>query len=409
MSFLILIIQVILLDSIIVWEIKKIFPQFTSRHRKRFYKAFIIQAAVSALIIFIGYIFDHKVRDYRLFIWYYYLFGVVVVIYIPKSFYALFLFADWIISTINARKRTPDNSQKQKHIVSKAGFLVSLVVACFVVWGIVYGRYDFTVDHLEIVNDNVPAAFNGYKIVQISDIHAGSFVGNAHRFQKAVDLINQQEPDLIVFTGDMVNNFTEELTSMIPVFSQLNASDGKYAVLGNHDYGGYYDWGAPSDSAANHKALQNDIEQMGFVLLNNRSVTLTRDNSQIALIGIENWGTHKRYTKRGDLDKAMEHVHDIPFKLLLSHNPLFWFEHVKEKTDIALTLSGHTHGLQVGVKLGKKHYSAAILLRRQFHYWLGLYQAGRQYLYVNRGLGVIGFPGRVGMSPEITVVTLSNH
>jgi predicted MPP superfamily phosphohydrolase len=266
---------------------------------------------------------------------------------------------------------------------------------------------------VEISFDNRPAAFDGYKIVQISDVHAGSFDGSVRYFQKAADLINSQQPDLIVFTGDMVNNFAEETVPLIPIFSQLYARDGKYAVLGNHDYGGYYDWDTPADSVNNHETLKSAIEKMGFALLNNQSAALGRDHSdsspdtltnRIALIGTENWGKGERRPKYADLEKATETVRDIPFKLLLSHDPLFWHETVKDRTDISLTLSGHTHGMQFGVKLGKKRYSFGIL--RGYRYLAGLYQTNRKYLYVNRGLGVIGFPGRIGMSPEITVITL---
>ena len=402
----------ILLDVITFWGIKKTFPQFNSRHRKGIRNAFIIATVVSALIVLIGYILQHQVRNYRLFAWYYYLFGLVATIYIPKSLYAFFLIADRIIAR-PVRFLKSDRSRKPRHIVAKTGFWTSLFFAFLMIWGIVFGRYDFTVDQVDVVIDHLPPAFHGYKIVQLSDIHAGSFAGRTQRFQKVVDLINQQDPNLIVFTGDLVNNFAEEAIPLIPIFSQLVARDGKYAVLGNHDYGGYYNWKTPADSVANHKALEHAVEQMGFVLLNNQSVIIDPavfpSSHRMALIGIENWGIQKPYPKRSDLEKAMEPVRDIPFKLLLSHNPSFWPEHVEGKTDIALTLSGHTHGMQMGIRLGKKRFCPISLLRQRYPYSVGLYRVGKQYLYVNRGLGVIGFPGRIGMPPEITVITLQNN
>ncbi len=407
MNFLIIAIQIILLDIVTVWGLKRTFPPFSNLHQKGIRKAFIIQTVVSLVIVLSGFILQHQVRDYRLFAWYYYLFGLMAALYIPKSLYALFLFVDWAISAISRRRRQQLDifPRKPRHIVAKCGFWASTVFVCLILWGIFFGRFNFTVDHVEVTIDDLPPAFNGYKIVQISDIHAGSFAGFAKRFRKAVDLINKQEPNLIVFTGDMVNNFAEEATPLIPVFSQLEARDGKYAVLGNHDYGGYFDWDSPADSAMNHADLEYAIERMGFVLLNNQSVVVSRYNDDpMALIGIENWGIAERHPKRGDLEKAMKPVRDIPFKVLLSHDPSFWDEYVEGKTDIALTLSGHTHGMQMGVKLGKKRYGPAFLFR--YRHWAGLYQIGKQYLYVNRGLGVIGFPGRIGMSPEITVITL---
>ena len=217
-------------------------------------------------------------------------------------------------------------------------------------------------------------------------------------------MINAQNPDLIVFTGDMVNNFAEEAYPLIPIFSQLEAKDGKYAVLGNHDYGGYYDWEEPADSVNNHIDLERCIATMGFVLLNNQAVVIGRDNlNRIALIGVENWGVEEYRPKQGAVESAMWPVSDAPFKILLSHDPSHWVEKIRQKTDITLTLSGHTHGMQMGVKVGKKRFSPA---RMRYRYWAGLYREGRQYLYVNRGLGVVGFPGRIGMPPEITVIRL---
>jgi predicted MPP superfamily phosphohydrolase len=241
--------------------------------------------------------------------------------------------------------------------------------------------------------------------VQISDFHLGTFAGIENRFQKVVDMINEQNPDLIVFTGDAVNNFADEIIPCIPIFSQLKARDGILAVLGNHDYGGYYKWKNASDSIANHEKIKSNIKQMGFTLLNNQAVKISRcDSDVIAIVGTENWGKVKRFPKRADLDKALEQVQDIPFKILLTHNPEFWSQKVKDKTDIALTLAGHIHGTQIGIKLGKKRYGMANMLRSA--YLVGLYRSDKQYLYVNRGLGSTNFLARIGMTPEITVITV---
>lgn len=404
---------IILFDCIIVKRIEKIFPQFNSRHKKGIRKAFIIQATVSVAIVIIGHILQRQVSNYRLFAYYYYLFGFVAIIYISKAFYMFFLIVDWFFSTIKlkpVRFLKPDRFHKSRHIVAKGGLWISLVFAILSIWGILFGRFNFSVERVDVTIDNLPSTFNGYKIVQISDIHAGSFFGFTERCQKAVDLINRQEPDLIVFTGDMVNNFAEELTPLIPIFSQLKAHDGKYAVLGNHDYGGYHDWETPTDSVVNYETFENAMKQMEFVLLKNQSVVIDPailpSYDCMALIGIENWGIQKHHPKRADLKQAMESVHNIPFKVLLSHDPVFWAHYVKGKTDIALTLSGHTHGMQMGVKLGKKRYTPSFLLHHRYPYGAGLYRFDKQYLYVNRGLGVIGLPARIGMPPEITVITL---
>ena len=402
MSILIILI-VILLGIVTERGIKKTFPKFSSLHRKGIHRSFIILSAVSVAIMLCGGLFARHISDYRLVARYYFFFGGVAALYISKSVYAMFLFVDWMIPAIC--KRCGSHAGQFRRIFLKCGFLTGVVTIFLMVWSILFGRYNYTVDHVEIAFNNLPPSFDGFKIVQISDVHAGSFSGSADCFQKAVDMINMQEPNLIVMTGDMVNNFGEETIAVIPIFSQLNARDGKYAVLGNHDYGGYFKWKSPEDSVANHKAISGYIEQMGFVLLNNQSAVISNNNSgSIALIGTEGWGKEKKRPKLGNLEKAMEPVRDIPFKILLAHDPSFWHEKVKGKTDIMLTLSGHTHGMQIGVKLGKKRYSFGLL--RGYRYLAGLYQKNRQYLYVNRGLGVIGFPGRIGMSPEITVITL---
>ena len=406
MSFFIIIFLIILLDIVSVRGIQKVFPQSCPLRSRNIRHAFIIQAATSVVILLIGFIFQKQSSDYRILTCYYYLFGIVTALYMPKSVYALSLLAERGVSMMHRRyrRRFGKSSRESRHLIAKCGFWTSIFFIFVVLWGILFGRYQFTVEPVEIAFDNLPQAFDGYKIVQISDVHAGSFAGSASRLQKVVDLINAQKPDLIVFTGDMVNNFAEELVPLIPIFSQLEARDGKFAVLGNHDYGGYYDWKTPTDSVTNHKAIEIGIGQMEFVVLKNQSVVINRCYADIVLMGIENWGIEKKRPKRGTIEMAMDTVRDIPFKVLLTHDPSFWREKVKGKTDIALTLAGHTHGMQMGVKLGKRYYTPAPLLGRRHQ--AGLFQKDKQYLYVNRGLGVIGFPGRIGMLPEITVLTL---
>jgi len=398
---------IIIADIITVWGLKRTFPQFVSRHLRGIRIAFILQATVSAVMVLVSIFFQNKISDYRLIVWFYYFWGILGAIYMPKSFYSFLLILDWLLSKISKlyRRQLDKFPRGSRRILAKFGFCTSIALIGLMMWSIFFGRNSYKVDHVDLFVDDLPNAFHGYKIVQISDIHAGSFFASSERYKKAVDLINQQEPNLIVCTGDMVNNFAEETIPLIPIFSQMEAQDGKYAVLGNHDYGGYFDWDNPADSLANFEAIQDAIKQMGFVLLNNRSVIISRYNSdRMALIGVENWGIKKRHPRLANLEEAMKPVNNIPFKVLLSHNPYFWLQEVAGKTDITLTLSGHTHGMQMGLKLGKKYFSLASLLG--YTYGAGLYQTNKQYLYINRGLGVIGFPGRFGMSPEISVITL---
>ena len=406
-TFVIAALPIIILDILTVCGIKRLCPKFASRHRRGIRYAFIFQSILSISILIVGYFYHRQIVNYRLFAWYYYFFGGIVALYIPKTIFVLFLIFDRILAAFSKlyRRWFDKFPRGSRRIFSRIGVWTSIIFACVILWGILFGRNMIRVDHVEILVDDLPNAFHGYKIVQISDIHAGSFARSTKYFQKAVDLINRQEANLIVFTGDMVNNFADEITPLIPVFSQLKVPDGKYAVLGNHDYGGYSDWNHPDDSIANHEALINAIGQMGFTLLNNKSAVISRYNSdRMALIGIENWGMKKRFPKQGNLEKAMEPIRDISLKVLLAHDPSVWHEQVEGKTNIVLTLSGHTHGMQMGMKLKGKYFGPASLIR--FDHLAGLYQTDKQYLYVNRGLGVIGFPGRIGMLPEITVISL---
>jgi predicted MPP superfamily phosphohydrolase len=218
-------------------------------------------------------------------------------------------------------------------------------------------------------------------------------------------LANEQQADILFFTGDLVNNFYEELNGWIPILGQLKAKYAKYSILGNHDYGNYYHWKSETDKSENFRKIQEAEAQMGFKMLNNQSEVFTLNNEKIAIIGVENWGHHP-FPQYADYEKASKDVLDIPFKILLTHDPTHWDAKIQGKTDVDLALSGHTHGMQFGVHIAGKEWSPAEF---KYPHWAGLYQEGKQYLYVNRGLGVIGYPGRVGMPPEITVIELKRQ
>ncbi|MCL2098790.1 MAG: metallophosphoesterase [Bacteroidales bacterium] len=406
MTFLLLVCLIAALDVAAVWGIKKTFPKFSARYQQGIWVVFGVQIMVSLLIVAGGYFWIGHIDNYQLMASYYQLFGFLMAVYFPKVLYALFLITDRLIALCRQRRARKQNLLpcEQRHLLAKYGLAVAVLSMLVIVWGILVGRYNYTVEPVEIFFDNLPESFEGYKIVQISDIHAGSNSGKFGHFDKLVEMINAQSPDLIVLTGDIVNNFSEELAPLEHVFSQLQAKDGKYAVLGNHDYGGYYQWKNPADSLANHIAIKHYISMMGFELLNNRAIVISRDSiNLIALAGVENWGILDRFPKRADIERAIQSVANIPFKILLSHDPDYWEEHIKGKIDVALTLSGHSHGMQMGIKLGQRRFGLSNIIHR---YRIGLYQYNNQYLYINRGLGVVAFPGRIGMPPEITVITL---
>jgi predicted MPP superfamily phosphohydrolase len=256
-----------------------------------------------------------------------------------------------------------------------------------------------------LVLPNLPAAFNGLKIVQLSDIHTGSFV-SSEPLEKALRMIQEQNADVIFFTGDLVNNITEEAIPYTEIFKQVKAPLGVYSTLGNHDYGDYVQWPSVEAKQKNFEDIKNLHAEFGWKLLMNEHIILKKGDAEIAVLGVENWGAAMRFPKYGDLKKAHAGTENFPVKLLLSHDPSHWDAQVrKQYPDIDLTFSGHTHGMQFGIEIPGFRWSPSKYIYKQ---WADLYQEGKQFLYVNRGLGFLGYPGRVGILPEITVVELHN-
>lgn len=286
--------------------------------------------------------------------------------------------------------------------VSEMAVMIAAVPFFSLLYGMTGGRHHYTVHRTTLFFPDLPEAFDGFTITQLSDIHAGSFTSEKG-VQKGVDMVNRQNSDLILFTGDLVNNKASEMDPWIDTFAQLQARYGKYSVLGNHDYGDYTGWESEDAKAANLVRLKQVHNEIGFQLLLDRSVEIKKDGETIALIGVENWGKGG-FHKYGDLDKAVASVPDKAFKILMSHDPSHWeaktLEHLKH---IHLTLAGHTHGMQFGIELFGFQWSPVKYVYPQ---WAGLYQRNGKYLYVNRGFGFLGFKGRVGIWPEIAVITL---
>ena len=265
-------------------------------------------------------------------------------------------------------------------------------------------KYKYQVKRVELSFDNLPASFKGMKIVQLSDIHSGSFM-DKRAVQHGVDMVMKENADLILFTGDLVNDRATEMKDYMDVFSRLKAPMGVYSTLGNHDYGDYVSW--PHDGVSKEQNLE-DLKKvhaaLGWRLLMNEHVVLEKNNEQIALLGIENWSAKGRFPKYGRMDLAHQGTEKYPFKILMSHDPSHWTGQVKEQyKDIDLMLSGHTHGMQFGVEIPGFKWSPVQYMYKE---WAGLYEDGKQKLYVNRGFGFIGYPGRVGILPEITVIEL---
>jgi len=269
---------------------------------------------------------------------------------------------------------------------------------------LIYGfgnKHRYQVTKIKLDYPNLPQAFRGIKIAHISDIHAGSF-SDKEAVIKGVQKLMLEKPDLILFTGDLVNNVASEMDEYMDVFNKLNAPLGVYSTLGNHDYGDYVEWDSPEEKNTNLERLKQVHAAMGWKLLMNEHVVLEKESDSIALLGIENWSSKARFPKYGDLKKAYAGSEKHPFKILLSHDPSHWRAEVCESyQDIDLVLSGHTHGMQFGVEIPGLKWSP---VQYVYNEWAGLYEKGNQKLYVNRGFGFIGYPGRVGILPEITVL-----
>ena len=305
------------------------------------------------------------------------------------------------ISKMGAESEVIKYPQRRKFI-GQIGLGIAAIPFLSMLYGITKGKYNYKVKHISLKFKNLPKVFNGFKLVHISDIHAGSF-DSMTDVQRGLDLVNAQEPDIICFTGDLVNNDSREIEPYINMFKALKSKYGSFSSLGNHDYGDYKRWPSKQAKKDNLDLLFEHHSTIGFKLLNNSSSFIEKEGERLTIIGVENWG-RPPFPQRGDLDKALKNVMDSDFKILLSHDPTHWdYKVISHPTAIDLTLSGHTHGMQFGIEIPGFKWSP---IKYFYPRWAGLYQEAKQYLYVNRGFGFLGFPGRVGIWPEITVIEL---
>ncbi|RPD41265.1 metallophosphoesterase [Chitinophaga barathri] len=323
------------------------------------------------------------------------LMSAMLLMFIPKVFSSLVLLAEDIV-------RVFEGFPPRSIYVSEAAAVLAGIFFLIILFGLTRGRHFYKVKKETLYFPDLPEAFDGFTITQLSDVHSGS-LSDVKGVQKGLDMADAQNSDLLLFTGDLVNNMASEMTPWIPLFAKLKAPYGKYSVLGNHDYGDYIRWESKTAKDANLNHLKEIHSEIGFKLLLNESVTISKHGQSIALIGVENWGKGG-FHKYGDLKRATAGVPDNAFKILMSHDPSHWDEvTVDHDQHVHLTLAGHTHGMQFGIELFGFKWSPVKYVYKQ---WAGLYQQGGKYLYVNRGFGYHGLKGRVGIWPEITVLTL---
>ena len=343
------------------------------------------------------------------------LFAIIIGLFLAKLIASVFFLIDdirrgiqWMVGKVFFRN-TEGEQLEGEGGVSRSLFLswVGIAVGGGLFGSLLYGfsnKYNYKIRRISLKYNNLPESFRGMKILQISDIHSGSFTqkeGVEHGIQKALSL----KPDIILFTGDLVNNESTEMAPYMDVFNKLSAPMGVYSILGNHDYGDYMHWPSPEEKRQNLEHLKQIHSDLGWRLLLDENVVLERNGEKISLIGIQNWSALKRFPKYGNMKKAYAGTEGLPFKILMSHDPTHWDAEVRpEYPDIDLTLAGHTHGMQFGVETPWFKWSPVEYVYRQ---WAGLYTEGNQKLYVNRGFGFIGYPGRVGILPELTFIELT--
>jgi predicted MPP superfamily phosphohydrolase len=333
-------------------------------------------------------------------------FASFLLFYLPKFFFIAFLLLSdflWLVIDVTFSNNSLWLSLNTFLVLS--GITISVFIFSAVFVGIVWGRFNFKIRRVPLEFKNLPASFNNFKVVQISDLHIGSFIGNMKHVQRGINLVNNENPDIILFTGDLITVHADEVIKFFPILKQLKAKYGMYSVTGNHSYSGkdYFHWNKVDSPEENLAKIINHHKEIGFDILMNEHRKICINGDYITLLGIENWG-YPPFPQEGDIEKAFENVADDSFKLLLSHDPSFFDAKVKDNYNIDLTLSGHTHAMQMGIKIGNFEWSPS---KFKYPKWGGLYMENGKFLYVNRGFGHVIYSARIGMPPEITVFNLT--
>ncbi len=402
----------ILIDFYVFQALKVVvFPASPRARSIFFYSYWIISGAAIIILLILPYLhMENQVKMVRTTI-----FAIIAGLFFAKLIASLFFLIDdirrglqWIAGKLFFQNSEGEKLQQGERINRSVFLTWAGMLAGGGLFGtLIYGfgnKYKYQLTRVPLAFNNLPAAFKGMKIIQISDIHSGSFTDKA-AVQKGIQKIMNEKPDLILFTGDLVNNTADEMEEYMDVFNKLEAPLGVFSVLGNHDYGDYASWSSDADKKANLDRLKKIHAELGWRLLINENVVLQKGDDKIALVGIENWSAKARFPKYGDMKKTYAGSEEYPFKILMSHDPSHWDAEVRKSyKDVDLMLAGHTHGMQFGVDIPGFKWSPVQYVYPQ---WAGLYEMDNQKLYVNRGFGFIGYPGRVGILPEITVLELS--
>jgi uncharacterized protein len=410
LALLLLILFIALLDTVSFHALKH---AFRINHKvplkikfKYVFWSLSILIALSGIIFFI-ILHSSTKPDYIIYRNYFKLAGMFFVFYIPKIFLIVLYAIEFLVRLPAIILRRNKKENKTLHffssfrILSITGTFIAIIACFIIIQGIFIGRTNYKVEHVTLTFKDLPKSFDGVKIALISDMHLGSF-GDSLDVKKGIVMLMNEKPDIIFFTGDLVNNESEEAEMMMCELTRMHAPLGMFSILGNHDVGDYRRWKTIEEKNANLDSLEAIEKNAGFKMLIDENYILKKGNDSIAIIGVNSWGLPP-FKSYGDLDKAMNGINDVPFKILLTHSPVHWDKKVTGQKNIQLSLSGHTHAMQFGINCCGIFWSP---LKWMYPHWAGLYGEGEQYLYVSRGFGYIGFPGRIGMMPEITIIEL---
>jgi uncharacterized protein len=407
----VLLVCMVLLDIYVFQVVKYVSHSAGSKTKIILYSVYwVISVSAILFLIILPYLnFEQQPKILRNTV-----FAIIAGLFFAKIIASVFFLIDdirrgvqWVAGKLFF-SNTEGETMQQGIKISRSIFLswAGMIAGTGLFGSLIHGfgnKYKYQIRRRQLAFDNLPVSFKGFRIVHISDIHSGSFT-DKQAVVKGVEKILKEKPDIILFTGDLVNDIAGEMKNYMQVFNQLKAPMGVYSTLGNHDYGDYVHWDSTEEKTANLERLKKVHGELGWRLLMNEFVELQKGDEKIALIGIENWGAKARFPKYGDLKKAHAGTENYPFKILMSHDPSHWDAQVRpEYPAIDLMLAGHTHGMQFGIEIPGFRWSPVQYIYKQ---WAGLYEEGRQKLYVNRGYGFIGYPGRVGILPEITVLEL---
>lgn len=369
----------------------------SGKSARKFVTVIYAAVSVSFLVVWLSaFLNPEKIRETANYSFFYFVISLTILNLFPKGLIALFTILGLPLRLLREKYYSK--------LVVLSGLIIGLGLLLSVAYGISIGKETLQVNEVSLTVPSLPSKLDNLKMVQISDIHLGSFTNN-HLVAQAAKKINSIQPDLLLFTGDMVNNYYQEMNGFENALATMQGRFGKFAIFGNHDYGDYSNWKTPEEKVTNHQEVSDNIRKAGFNLLQNQSAKVCINDPCLYIVGVENWG-HKPFPQYADMHEALKNVPESSFKILLSHDPAHWSDQVVPNTDIPLTLAGHTHGGQLGIKIGGISFSPMYLIQPL---WAGLYEKNGQFLYVNQGFGAVGFPGRIDMNPEITVITLHSN